>query len=140
DLTRIEQGRLRLDLQPVTPRELVGAAIERFETRARDAGVVLEVDVARDLPEVLADRERMGHVFDNLLGNALRHTAPGGRVRLTARTEDGAVRLAVADTGAGIPAEHLPHLFDKFYQVPGTRPSGGVGLGLAIVREIVTAH
>ena len=140
DLTRIEQGRLRLDRQPVAPRELIGEAIERFETRARDAGIALEADVARDLPEVLADRERIGHVFDNLIGNALRHTGRGGKVRLSARALDGAVRLSVADTGAGIPAEHLPHIFEKFYQVPGTRHDGGAGLGLAIVREIVGAH
>jgi two-component system, NtrC family, sensor histidine kinase KinB len=140
DLTRIEQGRLRLDLVPIAPRELVGEAIERFEARARDAGVALEADVAADLPEVLADRERIGHVFDNLIGNAVRHTERGGKVRLTARAVDGAVRLTVADSGEGIPAEHLPHIFERFYQVPGTRHGGGVGLGLAIVREIVTAH
>jgi two-component system, NtrC family, sensor histidine kinase KinB len=140
DLTRIEQGGLRLDLQPVAPDELVGEAIERFETKGRDAGVALEVDVATDLPEVLADRKRIGHVFDNLIGNALRHTEPGGKVRLTARAVDGAVRLTVADTGGGIPAEHLPHIFEKFYQVPKTRHGSGVGLGLAIVREIVASH
>ena len=140
DLTRIEQGRVRLDLVPVAPRDLIGEAIERFEARARDAGVALEADAAPDLPEVLADRERIGHVFDNLVGNALRHTGRGGRVRLTARAGDGEVRLKVADTGEGIPAEHLPHIFEKFYQVPGSRRGGGVGLGLAIVREIITAH
>jgi signal transduction histidine kinase len=140
DLTRIEQGRLRLDRQPVAPSELVGEAIERFEARARDAGIALEADLARDLPDVLADRERIGHVFDNLIGNALRHTGRGGKVRLSARAVDGAVRLTVADTGEGIPSDHLPHIFEKFYQVPGTRHGGGAGLGLAIVREIVEAH
>ncbi len=140
DLTRIEQGRLRLDRRPVAPRELVSDAIERFENRARDAGVALEADVAARLPEVLADRERIGHVFDNLIGNALRHTRRGGKIRLSARAVDAAVRLTVADTGEGIPAEHLPHIFEKFYQVPGTRHDGGAGLGLAIVREIVGAH
>jgi PAS domain S-box-containing protein len=140
DLTRIEQGRLRLDRQPLAPRELVGEAIERFQPRARDAGIALEADVARELPDVLADRERIGHVFDNLVGNALRHTGRGGKVRLSARALDGSVRLTVADTGEGIPAEHLPHIFEKFYQVPGTWHGGGAGLGLAIVREIVEAH
>jgi PAS domain S-box-containing protein len=142
DLTRIEQGSLRLDLQPVAPVELISEAFEQFETKARDAGVALEVDVATDLPEVLADRKRIGHVFDNLVGNALRHTEPGGTVRLTAGAVDRAVRLTVADTGEGISAEHLPHIFEKFYQVPKTRHGGGVGvgLGLAIVREIVASH
>src|SRR5262249_32405411 len=137
DLTRIEQGRLRLDRQPVAPPQPVGEAIGRYGAPAREAGIGLEADVARDLPEVLADRERIGHVFDNLIGNALRHTGRGGKVRLSARPLDGAVRLTIADTGEGIPAEHLPRIFEKFYQVPGTRRSGGAGLGLAIVPEIV---
>src|SRR5262249_1542307 len=70
----------------------------------------------------------------------LRHTGRGGKVRLTAHAVDGLVRLTVADTGEGIPTEHLPHIFERFYQVPAARRGGGVGLGLAIVREIVTAH
>jgi PAS domain S-box-containing protein len=140
DLTRIERGRLRLDLQPVASRELIGEAIERFETRAHDAGVALEADVAAALPNVLVDRERIGHVFDNVIANALRYTGPGGRVRLSARPVHGAVRLTVADSGEGVPPEHLPHIFEKFYQVPGTRHGGGAGLGLAIVRELVEAH
>src|SRR5262249_12426085 len=112
DLTRIEQGRLRLNLEPIAPAELIHDAIARFESRARDAGVSLEADVAMDLPDVQADRERIGHVFDNLIGNALRYSGPGGTLRLTARAVDGAVRLTVADTGEGIPAEHLPHVFE----------------------------
>jgi signal transduction histidine kinase len=140
DLTRIEQGRLRLDLQLVAPRELIGELIDRFETRARDAGVALDADVAKNLPGILADRDRIGHVFDNLIGNALRHTKRGDKIKLIAQADEGAVRLTVADTGAGIPAEHLPHIFEKFYQVPGVPHAGGAGLGLAIVREIITAH
>lgn len=140
DLTRIEQGRLRLDSRPVAPGALIGEAIERFDARARDAGISLETDVATELPEVMADCERMGHVFDNLISNALRHTARGGRIRVTARALDEAVCLTVEDTGEGIPLEHLPHIFEKFYQVPGATRSDGVGLGLAIVREIVNAH
>jgi signal transduction histidine kinase len=114
--------------------------MERFETKAHDAGIALEADLPRDLPEVLADRKRIGHVLDNLIGNALRHTRRQGKVRLSARAVDGAVRLTIADTGEGIPAEHLPHIFEKFYQVPGTRHGGGAGLGLAIVREVAEAH
>jgi PAS domain S-box-containing protein len=140
DLTRIEQGRVRLDLVRLRPGDLIGEAVERFEAMARDAGVALVADVAPDLPEVLADRERIGHVFDNLIGNALRHTGRGGRVSLTAQASQGEVRLTVDDTGEGIPAEHLPHVFERFYQVPGSRRGSGVGLGLAIAREIVAAH
>src|SRR5262249_42292553 len=114
-------------------------AVGRFEARARDGGVTLSASSPPDLPPVLADPERVGHVFDNLVGNALEHTDRGGRVLISARADGDAVRLTVADTGEWIAPEHLPHLFEKFYRVPGTRHPGGAGLGLAIVREIVTA-
>ncbi|MBX6313295.1 MAG: HAMP domain-containing protein [Isosphaeraceae bacterium] len=140
DLTRIEQGRLHLNREPIAPGELIAEAIKRCEVRARDAGITLQADVPPGLPEVLADRERVGHIFDNLLDNALRHTERGGEVRLTAQAADGSVQFAVADTGEGIAPEHLPHLFEKFYRVPGARHRGGAGLGLAIVREVVLAH
>ena len=140
DLTRIEQGRVRLDLGPVAPADLVGEAVERFEARARDAGVELKADVASGLPPVRVDRERVAHVFDNLVGNALAHTGRGGSIRLSAEADGDSVRFAVADTGEGIAAEHLPRIFEKFYRVPGSRSAGGAGLGLAIAREIVAAH
>lgn len=139
DLTRIEQGRLRLDLHPVAPADLVGDAVERFASQARDAGAALKPAVGFGLPSVLVDRERVDHVFDNLIGNALRHTPRGGTVRVTAEADGDRVRFAVGDTGEGIPPEHLPLIFEKFYRVPGSRPDGA-GLGLAITREIVQAH
>ena len=139
DLTRIEQGRVRLDLRPTAPKDLIAAAIERFEARARDAGVELERSTANGLPPVPVDPDRIAHVFDNLVGNALAHTPAGGSVRLAAEAAGDAVRFTVTDTGEGIPPEHLPHLFEKFYRVPGTT-SHGAGLGLAIAREIVAAH
>jgi signal transduction histidine kinase len=141
DLTRIEQGRLKLDLRPVPAADLVAEAAGRFEARARDGDVALEADVPPGLSAVLADRERVGHVFDNLIGNALEHTGRGGRVRVSARAGTGGdVRFAVEDTGEGIAPEHLPHIFEKFYRVPSARHRGGAGLGLAIVREILAAH
>jgi signal transduction histidine kinase len=141
DLTRIEQGRVALDLHAVPPAELVADAIERFGARAHDAGLTLEGEAASVLPPVGADRERVGHVFDNLIGNALAHTPRGGSVVVTAEADgDGFVRFRVSDTGEGIPAEHLARIFEKFYRVPGSGTRGGAGLGLAIAREIVTAH
>jgi signal transduction histidine kinase len=144
DLTRIEQGRVRLDFHPAAPSDLVGEAVGRFEARARDAGVTLVGDVAFGLPPVRVDRERIAHVFDNLIDNALAHTVRGDTIRVSARSGAGAgadsVAFAVADTGEGIAEEHLPRLFEKFYRVPGSRAPRGAGLGLAIVREIVAAH
>ena len=107
--------------------------------RAEDGGVTLESEVPSGLPSVEVDRERIGHVFDNLIGNALRHTPRGGHVRVSGRVDDGAVRLTVEDSGEGIAAEHLPHLFEKFAP-RDRRNAGGAGLGLAIAHEVVVAH
>jgi two-component system, NtrC family, sensor histidine kinase KinB len=140
DLTRIEQGRIKLDLKPVAPADLVAEVVERFETRAHAAGITLKGSAAFGMPPVRADRERVGHVFDNLVDNALAHTGPGGEIDLAADVHEGSIRFTVKDTGEGIPAEHLPRLFEKFYRVPGSRSRGGAGLGLAIAREIVVAN
>ena len=142
DLTKIEQGRFRLDAHPSPASDLIREAADRFEAAGRDAGVAVRVDVPQGLPPVLADRDRLGHVFDNLVGNALRHTPRGGSVVLGAEPVNGGgtVRFTVSDTGEGIAREHLPHVFEKFYRVPGARSRGGAGLGLAIAREVVNAH
>ncbi len=140
DLTRIEQGRLKLDLRPVAPADLVADAIDRFRPSATDAGIALAWDLAPGLPAVAADRERAGHIFENLIGNALAHTPRGGSIRVAATADGMAVRFAVSDTGEGIPTEHLGRVFDKFFRVPGARSAGGDGLGLAIAREVVESH
>ena len=88
---------------------------------------------------VLADHDRIGHVFSNLIGNALRHTPNGGSITLDAVVADSLVRFAVMDTGSGIPKEYQERIFEKFYQVPESGPKG-TGLGLYIAKEIVRAH
>jgi signal transduction histidine kinase/HAMP domain-containing protein len=140
DLTRIEQGRVKLDLEPVSVGVLLHEAVARMRPQADDAGLALEAAVADPEVFVKVDRDRIGHVFDNLVGNAIQHTPRGGVVRLSARPEGEGVQVEVRDTGKGIAGEHLPHLFEKFYRIPGESPAGGAGLGLAIVREIITAH
>jgi signal transduction histidine kinase len=121
DLTRIEQGRIALDLHPVAPGELIEEALTRFHSKARDLGIALSIDEASELPPVLVDADRVGHVFDNLVGNALSHTPRGGAVRLSAFAGEGKVRFEVKDTGEGIAPEHLPYVFDKFYRVSSDR-------------------
>ncbi len=140
DLTRIEQGRIRLDLSPVAPNDLIVGAVERFVSRGRDLGIRISGGASTGLPAVLVDGERVAHVFDNLVGNALKHTGRGGLVTLSAEpVDDGkAIAFAVADDGEGIAPENLPHVFEKFYR--GAGPGAGAGLGLAITREIVLAH
>jgi two-component system, NtrC family, sensor histidine kinase KinB len=140
DLTRIEQGRVALDLQPIAPADLVGESVARFATPAQDSGVELAASVGFGLPPVLVDRERIAHVFDNLIGNALAHTNRGGSIHVEAKAEPRVIRFNVRDTGEGIAAEFLPRLFERFFRVPGSRARQGAGLGLAISREIVEAH
>jgi two-component system sensor histidine kinase ResE len=91
----------------------------------------------------MADPDRIRHVFSNLLNNALAHTPAGGRVKVSAHTDGTMVRFSVEDTGEGVPAEHLPRIFERFYRVPGqsaTTAAPGAGLGLAIAKDIVEAH
>lgn len=140
DLTRIEQGRVALDQEAVDPSTLVRDAVERYRVGAEDYGITLECQLEAGLPPVLVDRERIEHVFDNLMSNALRHTDRGGTIILRAVPAEGAVEISIEDTGEGIEPQHIARIFDKFYRAPGAKRQGGAGLGLAIVREIVLAH
>lgn len=140
DLDRIESGTVSVSPKPVLPQVLVGDSIEPFLAEAKDKGVTLENAVPDDLPEIMADHEKIRDVFANLLSNALRLTNPGGSVTVRASVESNYVAFRVEDTGKGIAAEHLSHLFEQFYRVPGEDEKTGVGLGLAMVKEIVSAH
>lgn len=113
-----------------------------FADRATAGRVRFAAAVAAEAHALVVDPDALRHIFTNLFDNALRHTPAGGSVRLTAElTKDGIV-LGVTDTGPGIPAEHLPRIFERFYRVdPGrARQQGGTGLGLAIVKHLVEAH
>jgi two-component system, NtrC family, sensor histidine kinase KinB len=140
DLTRIEQGRVRLDLEPLPAVELVEEAVARFQPQATARGVTLIGKAEGPDSPVMVDRDRIEHVFDNLIVNAIQHTNRGGTVNVRAIAEGGRTRFVVADNGEGILPEHLSRLFEKFYRVPTAQHSGGAGLGLAIVREIIAGH
>jgi two-component system phosphate regulon sensor histidine kinase PhoR len=117
--------------------------IARDWQRPSDArGIPVRPDIAPGLPPVMADEQRMAQVFNNLIDNALKYSQPGGVITLSARRDRDFVELAVADTGSGIPAEHLPHIFERFYRVDKgrSRAAGGTGLGLSIVKHIVALH
>lgn len=139
DLSRIESGRIELYPLPTPTGVLADSAIEQFKADAEARGVRLSADITIPEVKVLADHERIGHVFSNLIGNALRHTPRDGRVTLGASMTNGAVRFTVADTGKGIPQEYQEKIFEKFVQVPETGPKG-TGLGLYIAKEIVRGH
>jgi PAS domain S-box-containing protein len=139
DVARIERGALPMELQAEAVRPLLEEVLNLQRTLAAEKEIALDIDAPGDLPAIVADRYRLFQVFENLIGNAIRHTAEGGRITLGAEARDGEVLFSVADTGSGIPAEDLPHLFDPFWQALRRR-DGAAGLGLAIARGIVEAH
>ena len=140
DISRIESGKAAMHFQAAYPKDLVLDVIDLFTLAANDKGVTIRAELPVDLPEVWADPAQIGHVFSNLITNALRHTDPGGRIIVSANADDKWVSFKVVDTGRGIPAEHLNNIFDQFFRVPDQATDTGAGLGLAIAKEIVEAH
>lgn len=141
-VSRAEEHQLDLQLAPAAPCALVSAAVAAFRDRAMAADVRLLAQVDPDLPAVRVDAERFAQVLANLLDNALRHTPTGGTVTVAARRTASAVQFTVTDTGEGIPAEHLPHVFERFYRVDRARDRahGGSGIGLTIAKALVDAQ
>jgi signal transduction histidine kinase len=140
DLSRIDAGQHAPQLLPIALGEAVASAVEAVRPRAARQGLTLTLVSAPALPPALADRLQIERVVINLLNNALRATPPGGAVRVTVEQHESDLSVAIADTGRGIPAEYLSHIFDRFVQVPGGAAGGGAGLGLAIAKRIVDAH
>jgi signal transduction histidine kinase/ActR/RegA family two-component response regulator len=142
DVSRIVTGKLRLQARPVRLPAVVRAAMEAVETAAVAKSVTLEARVESDLPAVMGDPDRLQQVLWNLLSNGIKFTPKGGRVTVTVAGRNSEVLLTVADTGAGIKREFLPHVFERFRQAESStnRAYGGLGLGLAIVRHLVELH
>ena len=148
ELSRLEAGAFTLEHRALPPKQLVDNILQRFAPTAAAKGVTLAAEVPAHTPAVWADEERITQVLSNLVDNALRHTPPGGQVTVRIvppNASDGEkkmVRFEVRDTGEGIPQEHLPHLFKRFYRVDPSRSRtrGGSGIGLTIARLLVEAH
>jgi signal transduction histidine kinase len=158
-LTLADTGELPIECRPIAPRQLLERVAETYRHSAEQHGITLRLEADDDLPDVSADAEQMTRALSNLVSNALRFTPTGGTITLAARRETKDLRsneshtssvkpqasnlvFTVEDTGAGIPAEHLPSIFERFYRADPSRQqaTGGSGLGLAIVRSIVEAH
>ena len=142
ELARHEQGAPAVEPRVFAIERVFEHVVRRHEGEARAAGVRITTAVAPDADQVLADPGRLEQVTSNLVANALRHTPPGGTIHLDAAIVDGGYRLRVEDSGEGIPAAHLPHVFDRFYKADAARAGsvGGSGLGLSIVKAIVERH
>jgi two-component system sensor histidine kinase BaeS len=140
-LSTLDEGK-RLLCTALDPAPLLYELADEMGPLAQEAGLDLCVDVPPHLPPLMANGEQMRIVVRNLLDNAIKYTPAGGMVTLSAWADNGRVQIAVTDTGVGIPAEALPHIFERFYRVDKARSrrQGGAGLGLALVRSIVEAQ
>jgi GAF domain-containing protein len=139
-LEQVEMG--KFEFQPVSLAEIAAHSVEGAAMTARKSGVQIELEVVDDLPLVHADPGRLGQVFDNLLGNAIKFSPAGTSITVRVWRDGAFARADVKDQGIGIPADKLGRIFDRFYQVDGstTRRYAGTGLGLAIVKTIVESH
>jgi len=139
DVKKMESGRLTIDVKPEPPSALINDTIDMLRPLAAGSTIRLDTNIDEDLPVVHADAARVQQVLSNLVGNAVKFTPRNGRITVCAERIDGEVRFGVIDTGPGIPAEQVPHIFGRFWQAQ-TSDRRGIGLGLAIAKGIVEAH
>jgi two-component system, OmpR family, phosphate regulon sensor histidine kinase PhoR len=142
DLSRIETGHWRPRPESIRIAELAAEVFARSATSAKSKSVALDTSIDPEAQTIVADRTALDQILMNLVENALRHTGEGGRITIQTLAEADGVSLIVSDTGSGIPPEHLPRIFERFYRADSgrSREAGGTGLGLAIVRHLVEAH
>jgi len=139
DISEAETGTMALRREPTDLNDLIRQTVEMYEDVADERGVRIETAAT---PELVAniDRNRLRQVLANLLDNAIKYTPSGGRIEMRAGREADAVVVKVKDTGAGIPAEELPRIWERLYRGDKSRSTRGLGLGLSLVKAIVQAH
>ena len=143
ELSRVEAHAYQMDFRSLDVSSLVGTVIKQLAPQAETKRISLDLELTPDLPPVYADEDRAIQVLTNLTGNALQYTPEGGRVTISASRVNNEIQISIRDTGMGIPAEHLSHIFDRFYRVDKSRSrqaGGGSGIGLTIARALVEAH
>jgi signal transduction histidine kinase len=139
DLTKLESGRIRLDRKPHDADELISACVKTLQPQAEKNGIEIVKEVRPGECIADCDRDRIIQVLSNLIGNAIKFTGKGGRVRIEAQATGDGIRYSIIDNGPGISPQELPHIFDRYWQARRTQ-GGSAGLGLSIARGIVEAH
>ena len=140
DLNHITPENIKKNLNAVSPYQLVSEAAALYKNEAREKSIELNTVLPQGLPDIIADKSLIMHVFANLLSNAIKFTGAGGNILIHADTVGEYVWFMVADTGKGIPSDYIPKVFDSFFRVPGQEDQTGLGLGLSITKEIIEAH
>jgi signal transduction histidine kinase len=140
DLARLESGHTRQRLEVVSAATLIEEALPDLRSLAEAHDARLVADIAPDLPEITIDSRQIHHVFSNFVSNAARFSKAGDKIVLSAKQVGKTVRFSVLDHGPGISREFQSRVFERFFRIPGTEESNGVGLGLAIAKEIVGSH
>ena len=140
ELSRIETGRVELELEPVNLNLIVEEVITQLSPQVERQQLSVQRGLAADLPSVQADKERIRQTIVNLVHNAIKFTSPGGKITVATQVHGGSVIVATSDTGIGIAKSDLPHVFERFYKGDRVRSGGGTGMGLAIAKHVVEAH
>ena len=141
ELAKLDAHELKPEREPFPLTELIQDVTQKFQLRAQQAKVNLAIDDAPDIPFVDADIGMIERVLDNLIDNALQHTPAGGSIHLSLELRDSEITVKIKDTGEGISAEAIPHIFDRFYRKSSTASNAnGAGLGLAISQRIIELH
>jgi len=140
DVTRLNAGHLAVETGRVSAVQVIAECTDAQKALLASASLELTFEVAPNLPLISADRHRFAQIMENLIGNAAKFTRPGGRITVGAMADGGDVLFWIRDTGIGIAAEHIPHVFDRFWQVSTEERHRGLGLGLPIVKGLVEAH
>ncbi|MDD5499021.1 MAG: ATP-binding protein [Dehalococcoidales bacterium] len=142
DLSLAESGQLKLNLEPLDFAALLRSVVSQYQIKAVEKKINLVIDEQGSMPEIEADRLRIEQVIANLLTNAIRHTPESGQILLSVKFEGQDILTSIADTGEGIDAGDLPHIFERFYRAGDSRArcEGGTGLGLSIVKQMIEAH
>jgi two-component system, NtrC family, sensor histidine kinase KinB len=139
DLARLESNTSQRTFQKIYPKTLITSVVQDLEPTVEAHGSRLKSEAEPDLEPVAVDVQQIRHVFSNLVSNAAKHSQPGSEILIRAKRSGEGIRFSVIDRGNGIPLEYQSKIFERFFRIPGTE-RGGVGLGLAIAREIVQSH